>query len=408
MHLCWNVPERMNLRTLTTAAMIAALAAACGGSTTSISEIAAPDAVRCQTSVATTPSTVPHSGSRVTLNVVADRECSWTARSEASWAQVTPSSGQGQGSLAVTVAANPDPSARSAAIVVNDSRLSLSQEAAPCRFQLGSSRNQLSHDGGRTAVSVTTSNGCAWRAASNAAWARVLTDSGVGSGTVEIEGSANPGGERTATISIADQSMVVVQDARPTEAPPPSVGAPPAPPPNPSCTITLDSSERSFGAAGGSGAIRVTAPPNCGWRATASASWVELSGASGTGTDTVGYRVAANTTTAARTATVTIGTRTHTVRQDALAVVGGGAGGGGGGGEEQRVELSGRVLFFEGSCPSIGFVLEGRRVFTNGDTRFRGGDCKNIGWGTEVRVEGRLQSDGRVRATEVRVRDDDD
>ena len=405
MHPCWNVPERMNLRTLTAAAMITALTAACGGSTTSISEIAAPDAVRCQTSVATTPSTVPHSGSRVTLSVVADRECSWTARSEASWAQVTPSSGQGQASVAVTVAANPDPSARSAAIVVNDSRLSLSQEAAPCRFQLGSSRNQMSYEGGRTTVTLSTANACTWRASSNAAWARVATDSGTGSGTVEIEVAANAGGERTANISIADQTLLVVQASRPAEAPPAGPGTPPTPP-TPGCTITLDSSERSFGAAGGEGSFRVVAPAGCPWSASANpSSWIDVSGSSGTGTDTIRYRVAANTSTAARTGTITVAGRTHTIRQEGAVVSGGG---GGGGGEEQRIELSGRAFLVEGSCPSIAFNLEFRRVFTNGDTRFRGGDCRNIRTGTEVRVEGRVQSDGRIRATEVRIQDDDD
>jgi hypothetical protein len=63
-------------------------------------------------------------------------------------------------------------------------------------------------------------------------------------------------------------------------------------------------------------------------------------------------------------------------------------------------------LLVEGSCPSIGFLLELRRVFTNGETRFRG-DCRSIRTGTDVRVEGRVQSDGRVRATDVRVRNDD-
>jgi hypothetical protein len=55
----------------------------------------------------------------------------------------------------------------------------------------------------------------------------------------------------------------------------------------------------------------------------------------------------------------------------------------------------------------VGFVVEFRRVFTNGDTKFRG-NCRNLRSGVEVDVEGRLQSDGRIRATEVRVRGGDD
>jgi hypothetical protein len=382
MHLCSDVFIRMNFARFIVVASIAVLTARCGGSTTTISQVTAPDAVRCQTSVASPPSTVPHAGSQVTLTVVAERECSWTATSEATWAKVAPAAGQGQATVSVTVSANPDASVRSGAIAINETRLSLTQEAAPCRFQLGSSQSQMSHTGGRTSVNISAPNGCAWRASSSDTWARLLSDSGTGSGTVEIDVSANSGAERTATISIADQSMVLVQAARASNLP--------------GCTTGLDPNDRTFGPTGGDGSVRVAAPSGCSWSAAASASWIELSGSSGTGTDTVRYRVTANTSTSLRTGTIVIDGRTHTVRQDAPAT------GGGGGGEEQKIDLSGRALLVEGSCPSISFVVDLRRVFTNGDTKFHG-DCKDIRNGTDVKVEGRVQTDGRVRATEVRV-----
>jgi hypothetical protein len=133
-------------------------------------------------------------------------------------------------------------------------------------------------------------------------------------------------------------------------------------------------------------------------------SWIELSGSNGTGTNSFSYRVAENTSTSARTGTITVSGRTHTVRQDGAPASGGGGGGGGG---EEKVEVSGRAFLVGGSCPSISFLLDlVRRVFTTSDTRFRG-SCGDIHNGTSVRVEGRLQSDGRIRATEVRIRDDD-
>jgi hypothetical protein len=320
MHLCRDVRERMNFAKFITGAVVAALAAGCGGSTTTVTEIAGPTAARCQTSIASTPATVPHAGSQITISIVAERECTWTATSEASWAQVAPASGQGQSPLAVTVVANPNASTRSGVIAINDTRLSLTQEAAPCRFQLGSSRSQLSHTGGRNSVSLSAPSGCAWRASSSQGWARVTPDSGSGAATLDIEATPNTGAERTATISIADQTLLLVQEA------------PPTPP----------------GAGGGSGG----------------------GGGGGGGGE------------------------------------GGGGAGGGGGSEEPRIELSGRALLVQGSCPSISFILDLHRVFTNGDTRFRS-ECRSIRTGTDVRVDGRVQSDGRVRATEVRVRDND-
>jgi hypothetical protein len=339
MHLCWSVPIRMKLGAAA-AITVAAFMAACGGTTTTtVSEVAAgPDAVRCLTSVAP-PGTIPHSGSRVNLTVVAARECSWNARSESDWVGVEPATGQGQGTIVVNVATNPAASTRSGTIVVNDTRLSVTQEPAPCTFRLGSPSAQISFDGGRASVSVTTPGGCAWRASSNAqAWARVLTDSGTGSGTVEIEVAPNTGSERSTTIAIADQSFTLLQTARPPELPP-SAGPPPA------------------GGGGGSGSGG--------------------GGSGGQGGGGSGGGGGGN---------------------------GGGGGGGGGGGNEPRIDLSGAALFVEGSCPSIGFLLEFRRVFTTGDTKFRSGSCSDIRFGTSVEVEGRVQSDGRVRATDIRIR----
>jgi hypothetical protein len=170
----------MNSARLAAVLATAIMAVACGGTTTTMSEVAGPDVVRCQTSIANTPSAVPHTGSQVSLTIVAERECSWTARSEATWAQVSPASGQGQATIAVTVTANTATSGRATAIVVNDTRLNLNQEAAPCRFELGHTRSLMSSEGGRTAVNVATSGDCAWSASSNSAWARVANASGPG------------------------------------------------------------------------------------------------------------------------------------------------------------------------------------------------------------------------------------
>ncbi len=203
------------------------IAVACGGSTTTtINEVAGPSGVRCQTSV-NTPGTIPHAGSSLTLTVVAPRECAWTAASEASWVQVAPASGQGEASVTATVAENDDARSRTGTLVINDTRVTLTQEAAPCRYQLGSSEARLSHDGGRTAIRISTAGGCNWSATSSASWARVLTASGSGTATVEVEVGENDGPQRTATVAIASQQFTIVQDSRPSTTPPP----PPPPPP---------------------------------------------------------------------------------------------------------------------------------------------------------------------------------
>lgn len=88
----------------------------------------------------------------------------------------------------------------------------------------------------------------------------------------------------------------------------------------PSCTVTAGTiSTSSFGAAGGTASVPVTAGTGCTWAATSSATFVTISaGASGSGNSTVTFTVAANTG-AARTATLTVAGTTFTVTQSAAA-----------------------------------------------------------------------------------------
>jgi hypothetical protein len=389
---------------------LALLAVSCGGNTATITEITGPDIVRCATTVSSQQQSFPSAGSRVTVNVVAARECSWTANSDASWAQVTPSSGQGEAAVTVTVAANPDARTRSGSVAINETRLSLTQEAAPCRFELGSAEVRMSSDGGQTAVGVTANGGCDWRVTSEVSWVRVLTDSGSGTGRVELDVSANSGSERSGDVRIADRSVRIVQSGRatppspgPTPPPPgppspPNPPNPPNPPPNPTCSFSLDSGDRSFGASGGEGSFRVTTSGGCNWSASSNQQWVEVTGrSSGSGSETISYRVRENSSTSSRSGAITVAGQTHNVRQDGAAPPPPPPP------RDERVSFSGRAFFVDGSCPSLSFFVDFRRVVTNGDTKFKGGGCQAIRSGAEVSGEGRA-SDGRVVATEIDVR----
>ncbi|MGH9144815.1 MAG: BACON domain-containing protein [Vicinamibacterales bacterium] len=92
----------------------------------------------------------------------------------------------------------------------------------------------------------------------------------------------------------------------------------PTAPTTPSCTITAGSiSASTFGAAGGTATVPVTAGTGCTWTATSSATFVTITaGATGSGSGTVTATVAANTG-AARSATLTIAGTTFTISQSA-------------------------------------------------------------------------------------------
>ena len=95
----------------------------------------------------------------------------------------------------------------------------------------------------------------------------------------------------------------------------------PTTPTTPSCTVTAGAiSASTFGAAGGTGSVPVTAGTGCAWTATSSATFVTISGgASGSGNGTASFTVASNSG-AARTATLTIAGTTFTLSQSGAAV----------------------------------------------------------------------------------------
>jgi all-beta uncharacterized protein/fibronectin type III domain protein/PKD domain-containing protein len=70
------------------------------------------------------------------------------------------------------------------------------------------------------------------------------------------------------------------------------------------------------------GTVAVTAPDSCAWTAVSNASFITVTaGASGTGSGTVSYKVAANGSGVARTGTVTIAGLTFTITQQVCAIV---------------------------------------------------------------------------------------
>ena len=90
-------------------------------------------------------------------------------------------------------------------------------------------------------------------------------------------------------------------------------------PSTPSCTVVAGAiSASTFGAAGGTGSVPITAGSGCAWTATSSAAFVTISaGASGTVNGTISFTVAANPG-AARTATLAVaGTTSFTISQSA-------------------------------------------------------------------------------------------
>lgn len=149
--------------------------------------------------------------------------------------------------------------------------------------------------GGQGSISVSTDDRCSWTARSNTPWLTITSGaSGTGSGVVAFVASPNADTTpRTTTLTIAEQSVSVQQDA-----------AVPGPGP---CTYMLSPLNGSFDKRGGTGSVTVAAPDGCSWTATSEVSWLRVTGAAqGTGNGSVAYTVDQNSNPDPRASTLLI------------------------------------------------------------------------------------------------------
>jgi hypothetical protein len=284
--------------------VLASAAGACGSA---VATSTVPSPVKCSVALTPPASPVNSAGSTATVGVTTQAECAWNASSEAGWITgLTPASGQGSAQLQIQVVANPDASARQGDIVVNDMRARITQDAAPCRYDLSSTHETMPAPGGNKRITVSAPTGCAWSARTEVPWIVISAgETATGSGAVIFAISANTSGNaRRASVIVASQSVTIDQDAAP-----PNCG---------SSTVSPGTFSVSALATNGL-STSVTAPSGCEWSASSNASWISLTGrTTSTGTATVTFNVAPNVNGGpSRTGTLTVAGQTVTVNQAA-------------------------------------------------------------------------------------------
>jgi hypothetical protein len=232
------------------------------------------------------------------VRIITNRECQWTAKSDAAWLAISaPTEGQGEGSVRYSAGANTDPASRKAGIAVNDQRLEISQAGTPCELTVSSNHESVGSAGGDLSVNVRASApSCAWTANSSVAWISVVSGrDGRGNGTVTLHVDAVTGPARTANVTIAGQTVQVDQGT--------------------GCNYTIGGDTFVLDAAGGDRQVAVTAAAGCSWTAQSQSSWITITnGASGSGSGIVAFRVAASDGPG-RAGTLIVAGRTITVTQ---------------------------------------------------------------------------------------------
>ena len=256
-------------------------------------------------------------------------------------------------------------------------------------------------------MAITGERECTWRIGSTASWIVLERSGGQGAETVPFRVVANgTPTSRRGNLAVESTQLELIQD-----------GAP--------CTYELDHSRIDVDAGGGVASIRVTAMAGCEWSARAHDSWISVSsGGPVTGTGVVQLTVVANSGPA-REGAATIAAHTIPVVQKGLGSPPPSQGPAPPPSPpspappppspappppspappapppDDQLELEGRVSSLRGACPTLSFVVSGVTVDTDGSTKYRGGNCKQVDDGHPIGVTGRRQPNGRVRAEQV-------
>jgi BACON domain-containing protein/all-beta uncharacterized protein len=257
----------------------------------------------CTFSIAPSNQSFGDLGGSGSVSVTAPAACAWTATSAASWLVVTSgATGSGAGTVAFSVSVNTG-AARSGTLLVAGQTFTVDQAAAaapgPCSFTVAPLTQAINALGGvGTPITVTTGATCTWTAAANDSWIHVLLGSpGTGSGTVQLSIDPNPGGARSGTLTVAGQTVTVNQGAL--------------------CLYALNPTSQSFSSGGRNNErFSVTTGSGCAWTATTTETWITInSGASGTGSGTVRFSIAQNTTGQPRTGVISVAGQIFTASQ---------------------------------------------------------------------------------------------
>jgi len=281
-----------------------------GGQTVTITQLVTCEYQLNPTSV---PSPIAAAGGAGSFNVIAKSECGWSASAGASWITLSgATTGNGNGPVSFSVAANTSSSTRSGVITVQGQTFTVNQAAAtPCTYQLNptSVPSPIAAAGGSGSFNVIAPNGCAWTATKEASLSWITfpgATTGSGNGSVSFSVAANTSSStRSGVITVQGQTFTVNQAAA-----------------APSCSYQLNptSVPSPIAAAGGSGSFNVIAPSGCAWTATKEASlgWITFPGATtGSGNGSVSFSVAANTSSSPRSGVITVQGQTFTVNQAA-------------------------------------------------------------------------------------------
>lgn len=270
------MPSRA-LRLALPALLLGALVSCDGGSPTE------PSPAPCTYSLSRTSLSFGASGGSEAITVTTQSQCTWTAASDRAWMTISSGgSGTGPGSVNVSVAANSASASRGGTLTIAGQAVSVQEEgvAVACTIDISPASASYNKDAATGTFGVAAPDGCAWTAASGAAWLTVTSGTqGTGNGTVAyaIERNRDTAG-RSATIAVGDRTFAVTQAG--------DTGA---------CTYGVTPVTFNPCMSAQTMTATVTTEEGCAWTASPDASWITITGGqSGDRSGVITFRVSDN------------------------------------------------------------------------------------------------------------------
>ncbi|MEY2408983.1 MAG: hypothetical protein QOF48_1653, partial [Verrucomicrobiota bacterium] len=217
--------------------------------------------------------------------------CEWVAFSTNNWISITNgASGIGPGRVTYAVQDNLGTTERVGLIFIGDAVFTVRQSSYACTYSLSPTSRYSGFGVGSGTIKVTTGPDCSWSVLNTNSWISITNGaSGTGTGTVTYVVSTNRvSGPRTGLLFIADQTFLVGQWGL-------------------DCNFLVSPTNRAHGEGSETGTVAITASSTCTWDVVNTNSWITiLSPVVGSGSATVLYSNAPNTTTSARVGIVTV------------------------------------------------------------------------------------------------------
>lgn len=229
--------------------------------------------------------------------------CPWTVVNTNAWVALLAGAqgGTESGVVEYVLATNPNGAPRFGSLTIAGQVYPLSQGAMTCSYRLSPLSRTHGYAAASNYATLSVSNGCGWAVVNTSSWITVVSPlSGSGNATLSYTLAANSSFQgRVGTITVGGQSLVLTQQGV-------------------TCSITLSPSSRTHGSGATSNLVSITDSLGCGWTILNTNSWITFQAASGTGSVSVGYTVAANPSSLERSGVVLIGGTPYSLMQQGV------------------------------------------------------------------------------------------